>query len=482
MFITHNFPNQRACSSKIATVKATIPVTVRRYLPLENFTTLGYITSAFYDLPRLRSCSSSTIFQIYKLRKLLVHAFHTVPYYRDLFKSLKMDITDVQNISLDNLCQFPIIKREDLIGLRRNDFLSECCHMNDLVRIKTSGTSDDPLEILYIKNDFLYLNMIRLRAQMLNGLKPWSRVLIVLAERDIISLNKDFWFQKIGLFKIKFLNAYEKIDIQINAIRTFDPDIIISYPSLLMQLTDKIGDAVVKNNKQRKRTIFTSGEVLTQHIRRYIEDAFRAKIVDFYGSGEFECIAFECPNCHKYHTNSDAIIVEVIKEDGSYAKPGESGFVVGTNLHSFAMPIVRYMTGDIVQLSTDKDSNCKLGYPIFDKILRGRDIVYIELHGGEKLSLFKLKSIIKQFENLITQFQFQEAQKGQLSLVVSLSQPVKTNIDSMISEEFYHQLKIELKVISSNKFMRTVNGKVPEYVSYDMYNKLNICQNEYSYS
>jgi phenylacetate-CoA ligase len=47
------------------------------------------------------------------------------------------------------------------------------------------------------------------------------------------------------------------------------------------------------------------------------------------------------------HVSEDHIHVEILRDDGSPAVPGELGEIVITTLNSFAMPFIRYRIGDL---------------------------------------------------------------------------------------------------------------------------------------
>jgi phenylacetate-CoA ligase len=88
-----------------------------------------------------------------------------------------------------------------------------------------------------------------------------------------------------------------------------------------------------------------------------------------------------------YHVAEDSAIVEVLK-DGKPAACGETGEVVATALHSFAMPFIRYWTGD---LATRGPRRCPCGAPCATlEGIRGRVIDRFTLPDGTKLHPYHL--------------------------------------------------------------------------------------------
>ncbi len=76
-------------------------------------------------------------------------------------------------------------------------------------------------------------------------------------------------------------------------------------------------------------------------------------------------------------------IIEILK-NGEPVAPGEEGEVVITNLHSYAMPFIRYAQGDVAVLSPESP-RCGRGLPLLERVL-GRTDDFIVLKNGEKIS------------------------------------------------------------------------------------------------
>ena len=86
--------------------------------------------------------------------------------------------------------------------------------------------------------------------------------------------------------------------------------------------------------------------------RELCRSAFGAEIADTYGAQEAGHIAAQCPDCGDYHLSADASVIEILRDDGSPAAAGETGRVIVTPLHNYAMPLVRYELGDYAEVGT----------------------------------------------------------------------------------------------------------------------------------
>jgi len=133
----------------------------------------------------------------------------------------------------------------------------------------------------------------------------------------------------------------------------------------------------------RPRLVFTTGGMLEESTRRILQDVFGAQVIDIFASVEGGCLAWECRTCGGYHLSEDTLIIEVLK-DGRPARPGESGEAVITNLHSWAMPLIRYRSGDEVTLA-EAEPSCGRRLKLLSGI-QGRVNDCIVFKTGERIS------------------------------------------------------------------------------------------------
>jgi phenylacetate-CoA ligase len=97
--------------------------------------------------------------------------------------------------------------------------------------------------------------------------------------------------------------------------------------------------------------LLTVGGPLLEHVRELCQEAFGLPVRDTYGSLECGNIAVDCPQCGMLHINEEGKLVEVLREDGTPCLPGETGRVLITPYFGYAMPLVRYDSGDYAELA-----------------------------------------------------------------------------------------------------------------------------------
>ena len=116
------------------------------------------------------------------------------------------------------------------------------------------------------------------------------------------------------------------------------------------------------------KAIFCTGEVLYDHQRELISETFGVPVANGYGARDAGFIAHECP-AGKMHIAAEHVIVEILDESGQSVPKGEVGEIVITNLDGYAMPFIRYKTGDLGALA-DEQCPCGRGLPLMKEIGR----------------------------------------------------------------------------------------------------------------
>jgi phenylacetate-CoA ligase len=116
-------------------------------------------------------------------------------------------------------------------------------------------------------------------------------------------------------------------------------------------------------------------EYLAPEVAHLAEQTFGSHVINILASSEAGPIAIKCPESHLLHIQSEVILAEIlVGEGGQPCLPGETGELVVTPLYNYAMPLIRYRTGDYVVAGGD----CPCG----------RSLPTIERFVGRKQHLF----------------------------------------------------------------------------------------------
>lgn len=312
-----------------------------------------------------------------KLQKLICHAYQNVPYYHQLFNSVKISPRDIKTTG--DLYKLPLTSKEHIKSLPIKDVVARGIDLKKCRCTVTSGTTGIPLRTYFTLRDTTLMNLSWIRAFVASGMKPWDKIAAFVGRQPIE--RKKSWYEHLGFFRRKEISTWNEPEDWIEEINKWKPEILTGYVMTLRILGEAIEKYQIKSLKPKK--IFHSSALLDDFSRRYLESVFQRKIVDFYGSDEGGCIAWECEKCSGYHICSDMVIVEILK-DGRPVSSGEEGEVVITNLRSYAMPFIRYKQDDVVMVSSKKPV-CGRKFPLIERI-QGRTDDFIVLKNGRKLS------------------------------------------------------------------------------------------------
>ena len=112
------------------------------------------------------------------------------------------------------------------------------------------------------------------------------------------------------------------------------------------------------------REVRTVSEPVTDELRERCREVLGVEIVDQYSTQETGYIALQRPDGPGYYAMADTHVVEILDDNGSPCTPGQTGRVVVTPLHNFAMPLFRYAIGDLAVAGVPGP----LPYPVIERI------------------------------------------------------------------------------------------------------------------
>ena len=149
-----------------------------------------------------------------------------------------------------------------------------------------------------------------------------------------------------------------------------------SYFLHIMEVAEKMGISI-KKDTQLKAGIF-GAEPWSLETRKRIEDATGINAYDIYGTSEISGPLFtECHVKKGIHVWADMFLIEVLdpKTDEPVAD-GETGELVFTTLHKFALPLIRYRIGDLTIMNREP-CECGRTHPRIMRILGRTDDMLI---------------------------------------------------------------------------------------------------------
>jgi len=311
------------------------------------------------------------------LSEFLKHTAETVSHYDNL-KNLR---SATEMLKLED---FPLTSRSE-IAANLTDYLSSTFPMDDLVWTSTSGTTGVPLRIprdlgsIYGVFHDTYFKVFGLIPGLLGELVAHRTAIIVLDDvphRYPPATVVQPVLAKTLLQRV-VIGTSESDDRRIvEDLRLEKIPLLYGRPRSLRRLRE-IEEEECEGARIRPFAILSSGDNLYESDRVSLESWFGCPVFNAYGSQESGVVGLECSNQNGVHLWNDRCVVEILNEDQTVSSIG-SGELVLTNLANWALPFVRYKTGDFVRIEVGA---CKCGY--VGQTLReiaGRDSVYFRLN------------------------------------------------------------------------------------------------------
>ena len=215
------------------------------------------------------------------------------------------------------------------------------------------------------------------------------------------------WKTRGGMFLRNrvMLNAFQVDDRRwlqyAERIQSYKPYFVAGYAGSLYQLARIARKYNIR--LYQPRFVYSSAELLQDYMRSEIEEQFGTKVFNFYGSREVGGIAGECVK-GRLHVLAMNNVVEVMNRWDKRTAAGQHGDIVVTNLHNYAMPMIRYRIGDSGALGSH-GCHCGSALPVLDN-LSGRVTDHFRaddgglVHGEYFTHLFYFRDWIQQFQVL----------------------------------------------------------------------------------
>jgi phenylacetate-CoA ligase len=303
---------------------------------------------------------------VQSLRQLLSYVVAHNQFYRARFERAGIGVNDIN--SLEDLRRIPVLTKAE-IRFQERSLLSDGVNTAGMVHAKTGGSTGKPIEL------FLTEAVSQLRAAAGRRHRQWSGWRVGEPSANIWG-NPIFpqgLKQRLREWMLIPSITLDTMSISPESIRAFAvewarvrPTLIFGHAHSIFVLATMVEQLDLR--EVRPNAIIASSMMLLPHERAVIERIFGVKVTDLYGCEEVGLIASEC-ECHEgLHINAEQVIVEILREDGTPAGPGDTGLVVVTDLLNTAMPFIRYRMEDMAEVAAGACS-CGRGLPMLRRVV-----------------------------------------------------------------------------------------------------------------
>jgi phenylacetate-CoA ligase len=335
-------------------------------------------------------------YQLRRIRHLVRHAYDNVPLYRRKYDSAGIKPGDIRTLS--DFKTLPVLTKEELQSGFPDDILSKRVNPKSCYVVSTSGHSGSPVKLYRRKSElriipfgyFMLYPWLPLFIKQITGVNTGWRVSAILPRDESYDL-----FQAVKAFAVippmlrkglQFIATESDTAEMYEAINMHNPDIIASDLSALKNI---VSYASARNLPlPAVKLLFVGSELIDRGARNLLQEAFKARLIEHYGSEEAGTIAIECPRGDGLHILWRVNMVEILN-NGKDVPNGTPGQMVVTNLLNTATPIIRYAgMGDIATISATPCS-CKANTPLL-KMIDGRMVDSFYLPDGRTVHPFRL--------------------------------------------------------------------------------------------
>jgi len=295
-----------------------------------------------WSLERLRD------YQTAQLRPLIEHCAKNVPYYRDLFARLGLTPRDLT--TAEDLTKLPLLTKADVAenfeALRARGLRGKIATLAE-----TSGTTGTPGRFLRdrisvnFENATLWKHYRQVTKTTTRRVSLRGAVVVPMEQQ-----RPPYWKEEPGehLLISSYHLSLDTGEAYLDEIDRFRPAFLLAYPSTAATLAQLY--------RHHRRTypfqgIVTSSETVLPHVRTLLQDTFGTTLFDWYGQAERVAALGQCRD-GRYHVHEGYGICEFVDS-------GDGTEIVGTTLHNYVMPLLRYQTGDFCE--TPETSVCACG-------------------------------------------------------------------------------------------------------------------------
>ena len=291
--------------------------------------------------------------QLKKLQKTVKQAFDKIPYYNKKYSALEVYPEDIE--TLKDIEKLPFITKDDLresypFGLFAVD-------IKDIKELhSSSGTTGKPVVSGYTEKD----------------LDTWAETIargltmMGIGEEDILQNTHGYGMftggfgvhygsHKVGAAIIPISTGQTRRQIEI--MQDFGTTGLIFTPSYGIHLAEVAIEDGIDPKDLNIKAIGFGAEMWTEEIRQKVEDLYGAKAYNIYGLTELmgPGVGIECEAQNGLHIPEDIYYPEIIDPNTQEVLgPNQKGELVLTNLEREGMPIIRFRTKDLTEITYEK--------------------------------------------------------------------------------------------------------------------------------
>lgn len=313
-----------------------------------------------------------------RLVNLVHYVYEHSPFYRQKLDEAGVSPSDIRGI--EDIVKLPFTTKLDL---RDNyPFGLFSLPRQEAVEIHvSSGTTGNPTVVGYTREDLKLWSEVVARSLCCAGAKPGDLLQNAFGY-GLFTGGLGFHYGALAMGVTVIPCSAGQTKRQLKIMQDFKPDILSCTPSYCLYMADEAREMGLDTREGSWRIGIFGAEPWSSSMQKEIEEIWNMTATDIYGMSEIigPGVAQECTCKQGLHLFSDVFYPEVIDPDSDRPVPeGQDGELVITTLTKQAMPLLRYRTRDVVNM-TAQPCRCGRTSPRTSKI-KGRTDDMIVVRG-----------------------------------------------------------------------------------------------------
>ena len=405
-------------------------------------------------------------YQFRQLEALIAHAVATTPYYRDALSGL---VPAPGSLGPEAFRRFPFLTRSVL--QERADALKSEALAKDHGKpheVHSSGSTGRPVSVALSEINALINRALNMRYHLWHKRDFRGKVaaIVVMRSAELAQSAESEaparWVFGFPSGPMLYCDILKPISEQIAWLQRIEPDYMLTYPTNLRALLEESARTGFK--PQRLREAALMGEIVDPDIFELGRAVWGIDVSASYSAMEVGVMSMQCRECGTHHIQSESVLVEVVDDDGAQCAPGQVGHVVVTDLHNFAMPLIRYKIGDFAEVGFG--CGCGRGLPTLTRII-GRARNMFTLPSGEKFWPYAFR--VGELEKIapIRQLQLVQRTTRRIDIKLVTDAPLSPDVEAQLRAYFAGVIRhrFDLNFLYVDEIPRTAGGKYEDYVS-----------------
>jgi phenylacetate-CoA ligase len=406
--------------------------------------------------------------QTRRVRRMVAHAYRTVPYYRETMDRIGLRPGDLRTAA--DLARLPLIEP----GQVQRDpeyFVSSAQPLDRYLKLRSGGSTGSPRTVYHDaaallqnaahgeRNRSLLTSLLdrSLGYRVTVFAPPFSSYLEVqqFSEEHTLIPTR-------ARIQRQYLSVLDPPEETLPLLNDFKPDHVIGYGSYL----DIVAAHLVATNApfHRPRAVLYGGDNLSTAARNYFAQTLGIPVFSTYQAIEAFKIGFECERHAGLHLNVDLYPVRIVDDVGRSLGSGERGDVVVSNLVNRATVLLNYRLGDLAALLPDP-CPCGRALPLLSFPL-GRSDDLIELPSGRIVHPQAIRTLFTDEERI---WQYQVVQRTETHFRVAVvadqladRREMAARIVGKFAARFGDEITVE---VVFEPIERTAGGKIRPVLS-----------------